>query len=76
VTGRVAEKMLPVMKTALEVAAMEATAILPLPAKVRKTGLRLESNLATKELVEVPVGVGNAALAVAASVPEVVVPVT
>ena len=54
---------------------MEAAAILPLPAKVRKRRLRLGSNLATKEFVEVPAGAGKAAPVVAEREPEVVVPV-
>ena len=74
VTGRVAEKMLPVMNTEFAVAAMELTAMWPVPVKVRKRRFRPGSNFATKELVEVPVGVGKAAPAVDVSAPEVVVP--
>ena len=43
VTGRVEPKMLPVMKTASAVAAMEVAAVRPLPAKVTKMGFRFWS---------------------------------
>ena len=76
VTGRVEEKILPVMKTPLAVAAIAEDDMRPLPVKVRKMGLRLASNLATKELVEPLATAGKAAPEVAIRLPELVVPVT
>lgn len=75
VTGRVAPKMLPAMKTASAVAAMAEAAVRGLPAKVRKIWFKFASNLPMKELMEVSAGLGKAALEVARSEPEVVVPV-
>jgi hypothetical protein len=75
VTGSVAVKMLPVMKTELEVAAMAVTAMRSLPVKVTKRGFKLASNLAMKELIAVPVRMGKAAPEVAVRALEVVVPV-
>ena len=62
VTGRVALNILPVMKTASEVAAIELASMNPPPQKVTKRGLpRLAPNLATNELVAVPDAAGKAA---------------
>ena len=47
----------------------------PLPAKVRKMGLRFGSNLAMKELVEVSAGAGEGGAGGGGEGPEVVVPV-
>ena len=68
--------MVPVRKTASEVAATEAAAMVAPPVKVTKTGLRLESKRATKELAALPLAAGKAAPGVATSNPEEVVPVT
>jgi hypothetical protein len=68
--------MLPVMNAASAVAAIELAAMNPPPANVTKMVLRLASNFATKEFVEVPLAARKAAPLVVVNAPEVVVPAT